>query len=266
MMAMKNRIIGACALCLRYGPLELSHLLAEGISKRLRSPNARVKEPILVTRTVTISTSRQVRDYLLCRNCEGRFDRLGENYVLAQMYSRGRFPLLDRLRISPAVEFSLREGIYSGPGIGIDTEKLAYFALSVIWRSAVHEWRAPDGHSLASIDLGVYQEPIRRYLLGEGSFPSDVAVVVNVCTDFQSQGIAYYPTRRRGIQATAFAFLACGIHFTAYLGPTVPPVQRLCCFSSPQKLIFSRDIGQIISHVYSNLASTSRAVGLMADT
>lgn len=179
------------------------------------------------------------------------------------MSNRRRFPLLERLRVSPPPDFSFTEGIYSGAAIGVDTEKLAYFAISIVWRGAVHEWRAPEGGTLRPIHLTGYQEPIRKWLIGETAFPPDAAVIVNVCTDYESQGIAYYPTRRLGIQATAFAFLVCGIHFTVYLGPTIPPVRQLCCFSSEKRLIFSRNIKQMTHHAFAKLASTTRPVGAL---
>jgi hypothetical protein len=225
-----------------------------------------VNNPVLITAEVTMSTSKQVRDYLLCRRCEQRLNRLGENYVLRQMQHLGRFPLLERLRVSPALDFSLKEGIYSGAAIGLDTEKLAYFALSVVWRSAVHTWPAPNGHTV-SAELGSYQEPIRKYLDGESSFPADVTVLVTACTDRESQNIAYNPTRVLGTPNTAVAFLACGIHFIVFLGAPFPPAIRdMCCFSSPKQLVFSRNVKQNSLHAYSVLAATSKAVGVMVKT
>jgi len=263
-VGMKPPKMGSCALCLNFRPLELSHFLPQGVSKRLRSPRGPVTEPILVTRQVSISTSNQLRDHLLCSSCEKLFDQRGEDYALRQMNNRGRFPLLDRLRVSPCLDFSLREGVYSGSALGIDTEKLAYFALSVVWRGAVHTWRAADGQNVRPINLGPCQETIRQHLLGRAPFPSQVAVVVNVCTDFESQVIAYYPTPRLGIPGMAYAFLACGIHFTVFTEATDPSVRRVCCVGSAEKLIFSRNIKALTYRAYGKLAATSRPVGALA--
>jgi hypothetical protein len=177
----------------------------------------------------------------------------------------GKFPLLDRLLVSPAIDFSLKEGIYSGAAVGLDTEKLAYFALSVVWRSAVHTWRAPDRHVIHLANLGTYQEPIRKYLIGESSFPADVTVLVTACTDRESQNSAYDPTPVLVTPNTAVAFLACGIHFTVFLGATFPPaIRNMCCFSSRQQLVFSRNIKHTTLHAYSVLAATTKAVGVMS--
>jgi hypothetical protein len=263
----KKKVIGRCGLCLKRRELQLSHLLARGVSKRLRKPGDSIDNPVLVTAKVTMSTSIQVRDYFLCRLCEKRFDGLGENYVLRQMQHHGKFPLLERLRVSPAIDFSLKEGIYSGSAVGLDTEKFAYFALSVVWRSAAHAWRSPDGHTIHSANLGVFQDPIRKYLNGENPFPTDVTVLVTACTDRVSQNVAHYPTPVQGTPNTAIAFLACGIHFTVFLGATFPPIIRsLCCFSSCQRLVFSRNIEPTTLRAYSVLAATTKEVGVMSAT
>jgi hypothetical protein len=233
--------------------------------KLLRNPGGSVSNPVLVTAKVTMSTSKQVRDYLLCRLCEQRLNRLGENYVLRQMQHIGKFPLLDRLRVSPAIDFSIKEGIYAGAAVGLDIEKLAYFALSVVWRSAVHTWHSPDGHAIHSANLGAYQEPIRKYLIGKGPFPKDVTVLVTACTDSESQNSAYEPTSVLGTPNTAVAFLACGIHFTIFFGATFPPaIRNMCCFSSRQQLVFSRNIKHTTLHAYSVLAATTKEVGVMS--
>lgn len=258
-------MIGNCALCLKFGPLALSHFMPKGVLKLLRDPAGRIKGPILVTPKISISTSAQLKDFLLCPECEQRFNRLGEDYALRQMQHHGTFPLLDRIRVSPAIDFSFREGIYSGPSIGVDTEKLAYFALSVVWRSAVHTWRFPDGHVVDSVSLEPYQERISEYLLGQREFPPGIAVLVSACTDYGSQYVAYHPTPVRGIDNRAVAFLACGIHFLVFLGPTSPcSIGELCCFSSRRQFVFSRDIKHTTFQAYSALAATAKDVGLLS--
>lgn len=261
----KKKVIGICALCLKRRQLQLSHFLPRGVSNRLRNPNGPVENPVLVTAEITISTQKQVKDYLLCTRCEQRLNKLGECYVLKKMQHAGGFPLLDRLRVSPAIDFSLREGIHSGAAVGLDTEMLAHFALSVVWRSAVHTWHSPDGRTIHSVNLGAYQEPIRKYLVGEGPFPAGITTLVTACTDRESQNVAYYPTPTLGTPNTAVAFLVCGIHFTVFLGPTFPPtIRQMCCFSSSKQLVFSRNIKNTTLHAYAVLATTTKAVGIMS--
>lgn len=233
---------------------------------RLRNPKGRIKHPVIVTAKVAMSTSKQVRDYLLCRQCEKKFDQNGENYVLRQMNNLGTFRLLDRLRVSPKIDFSLTEGIYSGTAVGLDMEKFAYFALSIVWRTEVHTWHSvASGHTVHSANLDVYQEPIRKYLLEESPFPANVTVLVTAATDVRSQNSAYEPTPVLGVPNTGFAFLTCGIHFLVFLGKTYPTaLLDMCCFSSARQLIFSRDIDERTQHAYSVLAATTREVGILS--
>jgi hypothetical protein len=205
-----------------------------------------------------------MRDALLCGECEKRLNKNGEAYVLGQMCHRERFPLLERLRVALNFELTARPGVYSGPQVGVDTKKLAYFALSVVWRAAVHKWRVPFEKELYSIDIGEFEKPIAKFLLENKDFPADVAIIVTVCTDRESQLMAFKPTvasSRAPLPASSvvIGFLACGIHFWVLLGPPVPPhLKNLCCFSSKRQLIFMRDIQGYSIRARDSLAATTR--------
>ena len=56
--------------------------------------------PIVMTRNVVVPTSNQMRDYLLCDECERRFSEHGENSIARQVYDGTSFPLLDRLNVA----------------------------------------------------------------------------------------------------------------------------------------------------------------------
>jgi len=45
----------------------------------------------------TRQSSYQVRDYVLCRDCEQLLSREGEDYVMRLIHQDGRFPFLDLL-------------------------------------------------------------------------------------------------------------------------------------------------------------------------
>jgi hypothetical protein len=218
-----------------------------------------------MTNEVAMLTSRQMQDYVFCGDCEKLFDQNGENYALAQMKGSRGFPLLERLRVSPAVDFSLSEGVYAGNALGIDVKKLAYFALSVAWRSAVHTWPSIRGHVPDSVDLGNWQEPIRLFLLGQRPFPKDLTVLTTVCTDIFSQNAMYAPTKMVGSPTPGISFLACGIHFMMLMGEPVPAkIADLCSYKSERGYIFSRDAGAKTVHAYGHLHSTARMKGLLA--
>jgi len=67
--------------------------------------------------------------------------------------------------------------VYSAVEVpAIDVGQLVYFCASVFWRASVRGWSV-FGEIFEPIDLGdKYQEELRRYLPGEGTFP-DIATV-----------------------------------------------------------------------------------------
>ena len=162
--------------------------------------------------------------------------------------SKGRFALLERLNV--AVEFASIDGTtyYSGSACGIDTDKLAYFALSVLRRASVHKWKI-NGEDY-QLSLGTYQEPIRQFLLGQ-MFPADVSVMLTVCSDMYSR-LFYKPTPATfRIPVTAFAMLALGIQFLIITDRFSPP--QICCVRSPEKRVYKRDCKQKTLEAYGKL-------------
>ncbi len=251
---------GICKLCLRKKYLQDSHLLPSAVWRLLREPGHKLQHPILMTEKVAVTTSKQIHDYVLCSDCEGRFNKHGETYTIRQMCGKAGFRLLERLRVSPPVDFRVGTRAYSGLAIGIDTEKLAYFALSVVWRAGVHKWRnLYSDQPVYSINIGTFLEPMRRYLLGISPFPANVAVNVIVATDDQSQHSAYTPSLAAGTPCTTFGFLTCGIHFGVFMGNPLPPVYRkICCYNSPRRLIFDKNLKGQTTRAFNRLYSTTR--------
>jgi len=78
----------------------------------------------------------------------------------------------------------------------VKRDQLAYFALSVFWRAAVHCWPTADGKGKTNkLELGaVNTEALRRFLRGEGPMPSTMALFFVVLTDRLSQATLYFPT------------------------------------------------------------------------
>jgi hypothetical protein len=56
--------------------------------------------PMKVTKQGAVQTSRQLRNFVFCRDCEQLFSKLAENYVMTQVFESksNTFPLLDPLR------------------------------------------------------------------------------------------------------------------------------------------------------------------------
>src|SRR5260370_24784442 len=94
--------IDLCKLCLNVKELRDSHLLAASVYKKLRrvhlsDPHNPNPDPIAVTFRKARQTSKQTTDYLLCSDCEGILDRMGENHVLPLLANETGFPFYDLL-------------------------------------------------------------------------------------------------------------------------------------------------------------------------
>src|SRR5262249_51451004 len=86
-----------CKLCRNRGSLRNSHFLPAAMYKFLHSPGESFH--MIVSKEKTFSTSSQFKAYLLCDDCEQRFNGRGERWVLANGYrGRGRFRLQTTLQ------------------------------------------------------------------------------------------------------------------------------------------------------------------------
>jgi hypothetical protein len=263
-----SRPAQACKLCGEARQLVRSHLIASGFYELLRdrNPTATNQNPIVMSRKVSMHTSRQVADYVLCKECDQRLATYGEEWVLRHVNNGTRFPLFDRLNLAiPIGDLSGPEvQAFSGTAVGIDTQQLTYFALSVIWRAAVHKWHTSNTETIG-ISLGCYEEQIRRYLLGKAGFPNDVVVMATVCTDFASREGCYFPCAVKGSVHPAYAFLVRGVYLRVFIAPDLAPGFRgLCCFTSPQRLIFMRDCSKEALETWGTILRTSKPVGELA--
>lgn len=210
----------------------------------------------MMTSRRAVPTSMQVKDFLLCADCEERFSKY-ERWAAGQVYDGRDFPLLLRLTLAlPFLKTPRLRGV-SGVAAGIDTDKLAYFGLSILWRGAAHKWKMPGGQT-TSINLGSYEDRIRTFLLGETGLPGDIIVVATACTDWLSQGTFYTPCLVRGNPFTAYAFLARGISFTVLVGSDLPAsMQELCCVASSRKPVFAADHRAKSVHSFLHLYGTT---------
>ena len=236
--------IGICKLCLQQEKLQKSHFILAAFYKYILTPTESNPNPVVVGRTVTATTSKQVRDYLLCAECEDLFNKNGEQAIVKWVWNGKDFPQGNRLAVAHE-HFTLRKAlVFSGRAIGIDVEEIAYCALSVIWRAAVHQWNLMFGDKSTVLCLGKTEESIRKYLHGDADFPDQVAITATVCTDRTSMTF-YPPCQATDIPASAFGFLALGIRFLVYVGDNIPHAARRVCFmKSEHQLLFQRDCSQ----------------------
>jgi hypothetical protein len=222
-------VLGTCKLCMLEMNLQDSHLMPRSLYKKARGSGTRGnQDPHVVTVRGRKPSSHQVTDYVLCRECEHRFNKNGEDYVMRLVTQQnGRFPLLEILNKIPPQQSGRNFAAYSAAGTpDIDRDKIAYFALSVFWRASVHTWEQESGE-MVSIDLGKkYNEEIRRYLLGETAIPKHAALTVAVCTDTESQISFFVPRENRKVKDRSVGFGARGLFFMLRMSKTNAPWQQ----------------------------------------
>ncbi len=136
--------IGTCRLCqLQNVELRDSHFMSAGFYKIARDESRSNPNPVLVSEDVSMISSEQAKDYLLCAECEDRFNKGGEDWVLKNCWhNETEFPLRSALVASQPSPLSSPDfTIFEGAAVpGAEPDKLVYFAASIFWRAAAHDW------------------------------------------------------------------------------------------------------------------------------
>lgn len=248
-----------CKLCKQDRALQESHFLPAAVYAQLRGNSQKNPDPVLMTSRISLTTSKQITDRVLCAECEDRFSRLGETWVLANMARPEGFALQDALAAAQPVAANDNIAYYRSAAItGVNMAALVYFAMSVFWRASAHMWRNVSGY-MEGIDLGPFEDKIRKFLLGE-KFPLDTVILVSVWPTRDVFPGAYTPRRGRAPECHAFNFLIPGLEFKLLCGKHIPAELRaICSHASPDKLIFSAtSIVSDTMDAFTKLAATSR--------
>jgi hypothetical protein len=250
--------VGTCKLCEKFGELQDSHFMSKGIFAQLRTPTAKNPHPVLMTPQVSLISSQQIKDYAFCGDCEQRFSRNGESWVLANMARMNGFKLQDALFQARPVLAQPTIALYAGASIAsIDMNALVYFAMSIFWRAPVQEWKSVDGPT-TRLDLGGHDEEIRRFLLG-GPFPTDAVVLVSVWPNRQVLPAAHTPREGHPGGFKAFDFLIPGIDFQLLLGAGIPAdLRQFCAQTSPSRYIAATTmLVDKVMDTFTNMMKTS---------
>jgi hypothetical protein len=251
-----------CKLCGKRRVLQRSHLMPKALYRMTKKEGGPLGDPILVTRETTGQTGRQFWAHLLCSECEKRFNDGGEAYVMGQVHNGERFPLLERLNVAMPVQAAPGIALFSGRAMGVDTDRLAYFAMSIFWRASVRRWPSHGGGQIWK-SLGADEDRVRRYLLGETPFPENMVLLITVCNDWQSQGSFFSPAAVRGAPAS-FGLQTRGIYFRLFVGPDIPEgARRTGCIPSEARYVALGDCFKISFGAFRYLRETTReAAGL----
>jgi hypothetical protein len=225
---------GICRLCQQRKNLVESHFVAKSILKTLREESGGNPDPVVTDKRIAVQTSRQMKDELLCRECDNRFGQNGEEWVQNNMFTTAGFRIREALtRIAPARQNAEHATYCVANVAAIDMERLGYFALSLFWRAAVHSWRTAGSVS-DRLEFGPYEEAMRGYLAGMERFPQDTVLFVVVWRGEtpprfvitpSEQG--YAPREKRDFRA--YIAYVPGIAFDLLIGKRIPEGLRQDC-------------------------------------
>src|SRR3954464_3509230 len=169
-----------CRLCKQERELQDSHFVAAGLYKVIRGPEPQ-EHPVLIADGAPIQTSVQARGDMLCAECERRFGKGGEEWVIENCWhSEEEFPL--RTAFMTATPFVDEPGFlaYEARNVAsVDFDRLVYFAASVFWRATLDGWRFGK-HRPDRLTLGPYTEQLRLFLLGDAEFPEHVILLITL--------------------------------------------------------------------------------------
>ena len=227
-------MIGKCKLCLQDGvDLQKSHLHPAAIYGSMRGdPDNGNPNPWLITHHGAVQTSRQECAHLLCSECEQRFSRCGESWVLANgLKSDGTFPLaaiLSSKRPADSDPRTTTTKLYYASEIEeVDIAKLTYFAASMFWRASVYPWRTDR---TVPVKLGPYAEDFRLFLMGARGFPANAALSVLVREGNEIKHFTHEPLSEKISSVFTHRYAMPGFLFLLFVGKEIPETHRNTCF------------------------------------
>jgi hypothetical protein len=162
-------MVAKCRLCLEQGELQRSHLLPKALYRLIGSgTDPDHPDTVQLSSEGIKKSSEQVWRHLLCSECEDRLNKNGEAWTLHNCYrGSGIFRLRDKLRKGTNLSLGAEVETYSAAVEAVT--KLSYFCTSVVWRASLCDWVCRR-ETYKQIELGPYQEKIRKYIRGRVAF------------------------------------------------------------------------------------------------
>jgi hypothetical protein len=225
--------IGDCGLCLSKGvPLHLSHFMPRSLYPLFRAGNL---HPVRFSAEKLEQTSKQVKDYVFCGDCEKVFNVGGESWIhtLFAVFN-GPFPLRERLlKQAPIKEMGGTKLYAAAKNPEIDVPKLTHFGYGVFFKAAVYPWHGDPSRPYILMEPGGI-DALRQYLLGKADLPKTVAlgVTVDAAPVVWQQMIEPYPIPPvAGLMS--YLFYVPGIAFQLFIGEGAQEKVWTCINSSP---------------------------------
>jgi hypothetical protein len=162
---------------------------------------------------------------MLCSECEGLFNKRGEEWVIENCWhSEQSFPLFSALTATTPVFGKPGSRMFDARNVlGVDLDRLVYFGASIFWRTALHGWRIGNKRPTRLI-LWPYEEQLRLFLLGLIPFPSDMFLIVALgeAQDSLHNQVALLPYGGRTAEGHTYRFIVPGIMFMLVVGRMIP--------------------------------------------
>jgi hypothetical protein len=216
-------LFAACSLCQQLKELQDSHLFPAALYKRLRTNERSDKNPVVIGKQKTLTSSKQASAHLLCADCEQLFNKKGENFVLRQCaLPKEGFRLRDSLQDISPIETTEQYRAYDLQQVpGSKVEDYLYYAASIFWRASVHSWKIGD-QKIGQISLGSkYEEEFRQYLVGKTDFPSNARLCLHISCEATPDQTLVFPCTSRITKVHRHTFYIPGIQFILLLGSEV---------------------------------------------
>jgi hypothetical protein len=234
--------IGNCRLCFSEGvALRHSHFMPRSLYPLFRAGNL---HPVRFSSKQMAQTSKQVKDYVFCGDCEKTFNREGEGWIHSLFATLGgAFPLRDLLlKQAPVMEAGDLKFFAAGKNPDIDVPKITHFGCGVFLKAAVDPWHGDPMKPYIELEPNEIKA-LSHYLLGKADFPQTMALCVTVDSAPVVWQAMYEPYRAEPLLGfKRYVFYLPGVFFQLCIGDGVQEKVPTCINGSPDGLILYENV------------------------
>jgi hypothetical protein len=185
----------------------------------------------------------------------------GEDWVLPRLARYGEtFPLGEALRATTPLFNEPDVVAYTlDCSTTIRVSDLTHFAMGIFWKAAAHSWLAKTEEPW--IDFGARTDSVRRYLLGETAFPSEMALSLSVLPipiALISFHLPYETVPAAG--CSTFHLYIAGLNYTLWVGPNIPAEASQICLSAKPNVLLVFDCAKDIMRRFKEAYASARKV------
>ena len=228
---------GVCKMCLQEKNLISSHLVPRKVYEYCDREG---HNPIALTSDVLMASDRQWQYPLLCFDCESILNEGGEDWCVTKLATfEQTFPLYDLVSANPPVYSIDQTNIFFVRDLPtVKVNEIVHFGMGMFFKAAVHSWQ--KDRIEPRINLEPSTELLRLWLRGEGRFPPDMYLVVQIAPPDRAQ-IALFPPYEA--EHRMFYVYVPGLLFMLNVGPDTDKTRRpLCLWNNADRPILSSGV------------------------